>query len=128
MPQPHWLSGSVSEDELQLRHPAARQHHLGDGGVPGLEEELAQPGREDKIRAMDAGTWGRQGGGFYAFDYGHMLLWTQWSNPQDRPNYPRQAEYTEKFGEGTARWMIGQLMTTRVASSTTSPLSSASCS
>jgi benzoate/toluate 1,2-dioxygenase alpha subunit len=70
------------------------------------KEPQAQPGREDKIRAMDAGTWGKQGGGFYAFENGHMLLWTQWGNPQDRPNYPRQAEYAEKFGEPVARWMI----------------------
>lgn len=70
------------------------------------KEPQAQPGREDKIRAMDAGSWGKQGGGFYAFENGHMLLWTQWGNPQDRPNYPRQAEYAEKFGASTARWMI----------------------
>jgi benzoate/toluate 1,2-dioxygenase alpha subunit len=60
----------------------------------------------DQIRAMDAGKWGKQGGGFYAFDHGHLLLWTKWANPQDRPNYPRRAEYAEKFGAATADWMI----------------------
>jgi benzoate/toluate 1,2-dioxygenase alpha subunit len=62
--------------------------------------------REDKIKAMDAGKWGKQGGGFYAFKQGHILLWTKWANPQDRPNYPRHAEYAEKFGTATANWMV----------------------
>ena len=60
----------------------------------------------DQIRAMDAGKWGKQGGGFYAFDHGHLLLWTKWANPQDRPNYPKRDEYVEKFGAATADWMI----------------------
>ena len=61
---------------------------------------------EDQIRAMDAGKWGKQGGGFYAFENGHLLLWTKWANPQDRPNFPRREEYAEKFGAATADWMI----------------------
>ncbi|MEI8077864.1 MAG: benzoate 1,2-dioxygenase large subunit [Betaproteobacteria bacterium] len=62
--------------------------------------------REDKIKAMDAGKWGKQGGGFYSFDNGHMLLWTKWANPQDRPNFPRHQEFTDKFGKPIADWMI----------------------
>ena len=62
--------------------------------------------REDKIRAMDAGKWGKQGGGFYAFDHGHVLLWTEWANPEDRPNFARRAEFAEKFGAATADWMV----------------------
>jgi benzoate/toluate 1,2-dioxygenase alpha subunit len=62
--------------------------------------------REDRIRAMDAGGWGRQGGGFYAFDHGHMLLWSRWANPQDRPNYSRREEFAARCGAETADWMI----------------------
>lgn len=62
--------------------------------------------QEDKIRAMSAGKWGQQGGGFYAFDYGHMLLWTQWANPEDRPNFPKKEDYIKNFGEEKAKWMI----------------------
>jgi benzoate/toluate 1,2-dioxygenase alpha subunit len=62
--------------------------------------------REDKIRAMDAGKWGKQGGGFYAFDHGHLLLWTKWANPQDRPNFLRRDEFAGKFGAATADWMV----------------------
>lgn len=72
------------------------------------EQPHGQVQREDNIRAMDAGNWGRQGGGFYAFDHGHMLLWSQWANPQDRPNYPRHAEFAEKYGKPTADWMVGR--------------------
>ncbi|WP_414676410.1 benzoate 1,2-dioxygenase large subunit [Limnobacter sp.] len=61
---------------------------------------------EDQIRAMDAGSWGRQGGGFYSFENGHLLLWTKWGNPQDRPNYSKHEQYVEKFGKPTADWMI----------------------
>lgn len=61
---------------------------------------------EDNIKAMDAGKWGKQGGGFYAFENGHILLWTKWANPEDRPNYPRHAEFSEKFGKPVADWMI----------------------
>ena len=60
----------------------------------------------DNIRAMDAGKWGKQGGGFYAFENGHMLLWTKWANPEDRPNYPRREEFAEQFGGPMADWMI----------------------
>jgi benzoate/toluate 1,2-dioxygenase alpha subunit len=62
--------------------------------------------REDPIRAMDAGSWGRQGGGFYAFEHGHMLLWSRWSNPEDRPNFSRRDEFASRCGAETADWMI----------------------
>lgn len=65
-----------------------------------------QEARADQIRAMDAGKWGNQGGGFYAFDHGHMLLWTRWANPEDRPNFARRAEFAERCGEDAADWMI----------------------
>ena len=63
---------------------------------------------EDQVRAMDAGTWAKQGGGFYSFEHGHLLLWTKWGNPEDRPNFDRRDEYIEKFGQARADWMIGR--------------------
>jgi benzoate/toluate 1,2-dioxygenase alpha subunit len=60
----------------------------------------------DQIRAMDAGKWGQQGGGFYAFDHGHILLWTKWANPQDRPNFSRREDFAARKGQATADWMI----------------------
>ncbi|MEG2266264.1 MAG: SRPBCC family protein, partial [Acinetobacter sp.] len=60
----------------------------------------------DNIRAMSAGAWGKQGGGSYGFEHGHMLLWTQWANPEDRPNFAKKDEYTAQYGEAMAKWMI----------------------
>ena len=48
--------------------------------------------RCDTVRAMNAGGWAKQGGGFYSFENGHLLLWTNWSNPEDRPNWERRDE------------------------------------
>ena len=42
-------------------------------------------GKVDTVKAMNAGKWAQQGGGSYAFKNGHILLWTNWANPEDRP-------------------------------------------
>jgi benzoate/toluate 1,2-dioxygenase alpha subunit len=63
----------------------------------------------DDVKAMDASTWNKQKGGFYAFEQGHILLWMNWPNPQDRPLYERRDELVEKFGVDRADWMIGNL-------------------
>ena len=55
---------------------------------------------------MNAGAWAKQGGGSYSFKNGHMLLWTNWSNPEDRPMYAKRPEWIEKFGEARADWML----------------------
>lgn len=65
-----------------------------------------QESRNDNIKAMDASRWAQQGGGFYAFEHGHILLWAKWANPEDRPNFPRHAEFSQKFGKSTADWMV----------------------
>lgn len=61
----------------------------------------------DQIKAMDAGSWAKQGGGFYSFDNGHMLLWTKWANPEDRPAFQIRDELVAKYGQARADWMIG---------------------
>ncbi|MBN1007510.1 benzoate 1,2-dioxygenase large subunit [Amphritea pacifica] len=63
----------------------------------------------DKTKAMDASTWAKQKGGFYAFDHGHICLWMQWPNPKDRPIYQRRDELIATSGEARADWMIGNL-------------------
>ena len=60
----------------------------------------------DNVRAMSAGGWAKQGGGFYSFEHGHLLLWTNWANPEDRPNWDRRHELAEKFGQATSDWMV----------------------
>ena len=61
---------------------------------------------QDGIKAMSAGGWARDGGGFYSFKHGHMLLWTNWANPENRPLWAKRAEWVEKFGEARADWML----------------------
>ena len=60
----------------------------------------------DAVRAMDASTWAKQGGGFYSFENGHLCLWTRWSNPEDRPLFERREELVGKFGQARTDWMI----------------------
>ncbi len=60
----------------------------------------------DNIRAMSAGAWVNKAVVHTGFDNGHMLLWTQWANREDRPNFPKANEYSEKFGEAMSKWMI----------------------
>lgn len=61
----------------------------------------------DAVRAMDAGSWAKQGGGFYSFENGHLLLWTRWANPEDRPLFERRDELVAEHGAARADWMIG---------------------
>lgn len=61
---------------------------------------------KDDVRAMSAGGWAKQGGGFYSFEHGHLLLWTNWSNPEDRPNWERREELAAEFGQARADWMV----------------------
>lgn len=62
--------------------------------------------RVDNVRAMSAGGWARQGGGFYSFENGHLLLWSQWENPEDRPNWDRREELAATMGAARAEWMV----------------------
>lgn len=62
--------------------------------------------RVDNVRAMSAGGWAKQGGGFYSFENGHLLLWTNWANPEDRPNWDRREELAAQYGQAMADWMV----------------------
>ena len=60
----------------------------------------------DAIKTMSAGGWAKKGGGSYSFENGHLLLWTRWDNPEDRPLYPVREQLAERVGENQAEWMI----------------------
>ncbi|WPY96190.1 benzoate 1,2-dioxygenase large subunit (plasmid) [Limimaricola variabilis] len=68
-----------------------------------------QEGKEDKIKATDASKWSKQKGGFYSFDNGHLLLWTTWADPTNRPLYAERDNFAAKYGEAKADWMVGVL-------------------
>ncbi|SDI73241.1 benzoate 1,2-dioxygenase, alpha subunit [Pseudomonas delhiensis] len=60
----------------------------------------------EEVKTMSAGGWAKHGGGFYSFEHGHMLLWTRWANPEDRPAYERREQLAADFGQARADWMI----------------------
>ncbi|WIM67189.1 benzoate 1,2-dioxygenase large subunit [Corynebacterium breve] len=57
-------------------------------------------------KAMDAGKWGEQGGGYFSYPYGHLLLWSEWANPEDRPVFDRLEELKELHGEERGKFMV----------------------
>ncbi|RYE48567.1 MAG: benzoate 1,2-dioxygenase large subunit [Hyphomicrobiales bacterium] len=60
------------------------------------------------LKTMTPGGVGKRSGGFYAFKYGHVLLWSQRGDPQASPNYPMQDELIRRYGEDRAFWMLGR--------------------
>ncbi|WEW95876.1 benzoate 1,2-dioxygenase large subunit [Pseudomonas nitroreducens] len=60
----------------------------------------------EAVKTMSAGGWAKQGGGFYSFDHGHLLLWTRWANPEARPAFERRDELARDHGQARADWMI----------------------
>ncbi len=63
----------------------------------------------DDVKAMDVSTWNKQQGGSYAFENGHILLWMQFPNPENRPLFEKRNELVEKHGIYKADWMISNL-------------------
>ncbi|MDO6415309.1 Rieske 2Fe-2S domain-containing protein [Sphingomonas sp. BIUV-7] len=57
---------------------------------------------------VDANGWSKSVGGVYAFDHGHILLWTNVLNPEVRPNYPHRAEMAARLGQERADRILGQ--------------------
>ena len=72
---------------------------------------------------MDAGQWGKLRRRVLRVGKGHVLLWTEWGNPEDRPLWGRREEIAERFGEARADWMLstrGICACTRTSTSWTS--------
>ena len=57
----------------------------------------------NETKAMDAGQWGKLRGGYYAWDKGHVLLWNEWGNPEDRPLWGRREELDPAIRAGARR-------------------------
>ena len=58
------------------------------------------------VQRLDAASL-RTGG--YDLGNGHTLLWTDYPNPQVRPQYDRRDEMVSRYGETQARWMMDRL-------------------
>src|SRR6478609_7558188 len=57
-------------------------------------------------KVLDAGGWGKAGGGYWSFPHGHLCLWTYAANPQDRPLWDRRDELKAMFGEAKGDFMV----------------------
>jgi benzoate/toluate 1,2-dioxygenase alpha subunit len=66
---------------------------------------------KDTVRAIDVQKLGTPtfANGSYDLGNGHTLLWTDYPNPHDRPNYERREEMVTRFGEVRARWMMDRI-------------------
>lgn len=64
----------------------------------------------DKIKSMDISNIHDMKAGFFDFGHGHVTLWSDWADGGDRrPNFHKLNEWSEKYGEVRAKWMITRL-------------------
>lgn len=63
---------------------------------------------EAGTRAVDPDGWSKSVGGVYAFENGHILLWTQLLNPEVRPVYAHREALAERVGQERADFIVNQ--------------------
>lgn len=59
-------------------------------------------------RTVDANGWSKSVGGVYAFENGHILLWTNLLNPEVRPIYAHREALETLLGKERAAPIVGQ--------------------
>ena len=59
-------------------------------------------------RTVDANGWSKSIGGVYAYEHGHILLWTQLLNPEVRPVYNHREALAARVGEAHAGFIVNQ--------------------
>ena len=64
---------------------------------------------KEKSKTVHVGGLDKQPGGFYTFENGHVLLWTEWANPSVRPAYDCFDTYEKIYGTDRAAWMTSYL-------------------
>lgn len=61
---------------------------------------------KNTTKALDAGGWGKSGGGYWSYPNGHLCLWTWAANPQDRPLWDQMDALKEQFGDAKGEFMV----------------------
>ena len=61
---------------------------------------------KNTTKTLNAGSWGKQGGGYWSFPHGHLCLWTYAANPEDRPLYPQIEKLAEEHGKAKGEFMV----------------------
>ncbi|WP_460076615.1 Rieske 2Fe-2S domain-containing protein [Pseudomonas sp. H2_C01] len=59
-------------------------------------------------RTVDANGWSKSLGGVYAFEHGHILLWTRLLNPEVRPVHAHREALAERLGQESADFIVDQ--------------------
>ncbi|KIH83395.1 Rieske 2Fe-2S domain-containing protein [Pseudomonas batumici] len=59
-------------------------------------------------RTVDANGWSKSLGGVYAFEHGHILLWTRLLNPEVRPVHAHRQALVERLGQERADFIVDQ--------------------
>ncbi|WP_338524631.1 Rieske 2Fe-2S domain-containing protein [Pseudomonas batumici] len=59
-------------------------------------------------RTVDANGWSKSLGGVYAFEHGHILLWTRLLNPEVRPVHAHRQALAERLGQERADFIVEQ--------------------
>jgi len=65
----------------------------------------------DDIKATDISKMAKQKGGYYSFENGHLVVWSQFADPTSRPVYAQFDKLTATHGRAKAQWMVGNLRT-----------------
>ncbi|WP_024889972.1 Rieske 2Fe-2S domain-containing protein [Luteimonas huabeiensis] len=64
--------------------------------------------KAEGTKAVDANGWSKSVGGVYAFENGHILLWTNTMNPEVRPIYAHREALKARLGEERADFIVRQ--------------------
>ncbi len=63
----------------------------------------------NSTKVVDLSAIPQTGGGFFAFDHGHAILWLDYKNFQDRPNFENREKYLKDFGPQRTQWMCQRI-------------------
>jgi len=75
-----------------------------------VQNRLRSSGAGEKIKAMQLQHDPAQiRSGFFDLGRGHVMMWRDWSNPEDRFNYADRHNIARRMGESRARWALGRL-------------------
>jgi benzoate/toluate 1,2-dioxygenase alpha subunit len=75
-----------------------------------IQNRLRSNSRGEKIKSMrlerDAS---RLGAGFFDLGHGHVMLWRDWDNAQDRSNYGERENLARRMGDVKMKWALLRL-------------------
>lgn len=60
------------------------------------------------LKVFAVGDFTKNRGGYYDLGNGHTLIWTDATNPQDRPIYARREELAARIGQEKADWAVNR--------------------